>query len=62
MCVGKPKWNDNLRDWDLEDLFGFAQAYVVRPEGLKRPILPYHSNESGGLIFPAGKFFGVYCT
>lgn len=62
MPIGKPKWFGNLCNWELDNLFGFVEAYVVCPEGIKRPLLPYRCNERGVLIFPTGKFFGVYYT
>lgn len=62
MPIGKPKWVGDLRYYDLDNLFGFVEAYIVCPEGIKRPLLPYRCTERGVLLFPTGTFFGVYFT
>ena len=41
MPGGKPKWNGNLKDQELSNLFGFIEAYVVCPRTITRPFLPY---------------------
>lgn len=58
MPGGKPEWKGNLEG--LEDLFGFFEAYVVCPQTIKRPFLPYRRDNKSTLLFPTGEFVGVY--
>jgi len=60
MPGGKPVWHGNLEDQDLSNLFGFIEAYVVCPPTISRPFLPYRDPKTKTLIFPTGKFVGVY--
>lgn len=60
MPSGVPVWVNNLSGGvDLDTLFGFIEAYVVCPSSIERPFLPF-KEKSGTLIFPTGKFIGVY--
>jgi hypothetical protein len=63
MPGGKPVWHNDLRKknskLEFEDMFGFIKALVICPNDIDKPFLPYRSNE-GTLIFPTGKFIGVY--
>jgi len=59
MPIGMPIWSPDLHSSNIEDLFGFIEAYVICPEHIKNPVLPYR-NENGILIFPTGQFMGVY--
>jgi hypothetical protein len=59
MPIGKPIWSPDLHSSNIEDLFGFIEAYVICPEHIKKPVLPYR-DENGTLIFPTGQFMGVY--
>lgn len=58
MPAGKPVWKKDLEKEDLDNLFGFIEAYVECPENIKRPFLPF--KERNTLLFPVGKFIGVY--
>ena len=49
----------NLAEKDLDELFGFIEAFVICPNDMHKPFLPY-KNRDGILIFPIGKFVGVY--
>ena len=60
MPIGKAKWNGDLHGKKMEDLFGFIEAYVVCPERIKKPVLPYRHPKSGVLLFLTGNFIGVY--
>lgn len=41
MPIGKPKWDNKLHMKELNNLFGFIDAYVVCPEDIKdNPFLP----------------------
>ena len=60
MPCGKPHWVRNLNTTDLDLLFGFVEAFVICPNNLDRPFLPYKKDDL--LIFPKGKFIGVYFT
>ncbi|CAK9187075.1 unnamed protein product [Ilex paraguariensis] len=51
-------WKRDLRDQDLDSLYGFIEAYVVCPPTMKKPFLPYKEHER--LLFPTGRFIGVY--
>ncbi|KAM3204574.1 hypothetical protein P3L10_027983 [Capsicum annuum] len=59
MPGGEPVWQDNYEDMDLDNLFGFLEAYIVTPPDMKRPFLPYRTLKNT-LIFPTGEFVGVY--
>ncbi|XP_059645954.1 DNA polymerase-like [Cornus florida] len=59
MPGGKPVWHGNLEGRELSTLYGFIEAYVVCPPTIKRPFLPYR-DENETLLFPTGKFVGVY--
>ena len=59
MPGGKPVWHGNLKDMDLSYMTGFIEAYVVCPNTLKRPFLPY-KDSNDRLLFPTGEFVGVY--
>ncbi|KAK4412249.1 DNA polymerase [Sesamum alatum] len=59
MPSGEPVWKNNLESVELDSLFGFIEAYVVCPKTISRPFLPY-KDKMGTLIFPTGKFIGVF--
>lgn len=59
MPSGPPVWQNKLAGLDLENLYGFIEAYVVCPKCIERPFLPY-KDAYGTIIFPTGKFTGVY--
>ncbi|XP_055814596.1 DNA polymerase-like [Solanum dulcamara] len=61
MPTGRPVWHGDLRERDIDSLFGFIRAYVICPrtKNFKRPFLPYRM-EDRTLVFPTGKFVGVY--
>jgi hypothetical protein len=46
----------------LKELFGFAEAIIEVPEGIKIPVLPLKANINGSekLIFPTGTFRSVF--
>lgn len=44
----------------MENLFGFFQAFITCPEDIQRPFLPFKRSGDGTLVFPTGKFVGVY--
>ncbi|GKV53287.1 hypothetical protein SLEP1_g59819 [Rubroshorea leprosula] len=60
MPGGKPIWDGNLLGQDLDNLFGFIEAYVECPPNIKRPFLPYRDSKRKILRFPTGQFVGVY--
>ena len=60
MPLGKPTWHGNLQGEDLDNLFGFIEAYVECPITISRPFLPYRCSRTNILLFPSGKFVGVY--
>lgn len=60
MPGGNPVWHGNLEGQDLDNLYGFIEAYVVCPPNIKRPFLPYRDDKNKTLLFPTGKFVGVY--
>lgn len=60
MPAGKPYWNGDLRNKDLDTLYGFIEAYVKCPDSINRPFLPYREKVTGSLLFPTGYFIGVY--
>ena len=59
MPCGIPVWKNNLESVELDSLFGFIEAFVVCPTNISRPFLPY-KDKTGTLVFPTGKFVGVY--
>jgi len=59
MPGGKPVWHGDLKHMDLSYMTGFIEAYVVCPNTLKRPFLPY-KDSNNTLLFPTGEFVGVY--
>jgi hypothetical protein len=59
MPCGIPVWKNNLESVELDSLFGFLEAFVVCPTNISRPFLPY-KDKTGTLVFPTGKFVGVY--
>lgn len=62
MPGGEPVWHSNLVGKELDDsLFGFIEAYIECPATINKPFLPY-KDKNGTLIFPTGKFVGVYYT
>ncbi|KAL4341478.1 hypothetical protein GQ457_08G030630 [Hibiscus cannabinus] len=60
MPAGKPVWHSNLQGRDINNLFGFIEAYVECPTTINKPFLPYRDKKNNTLIFPTGKFVGVY--
>lgn len=48
-----PVWHGNLEGHDLDNLFGFIEAYVVCPPEISRPFLPYRDDKTQTL--PCGK-------
>lgn len=60
--MGQPVWKSDLQDQDLDNLYGFIEAYIECPRNIKRPLLPYRDEEHQTLIFPTGEFVGVYYT
>lgn len=60
MPGGEPVWQDNLEGQDLDNLYGFIEAYIECPPNIKRPFLPYRDAKSKTLIFPTGQYVGVY--
>lgn len=58
MPGGQPVWYSDFEGQDLNDLFGFIEAYVECPSTIDRPFLPYKENEV--LRFPTGKWVGIY--
>jgi len=61
MPIGKPTWHGNLSNQSLDEIYGFVEAYVVCPLGMRSPYLPYREKD-GSLTHPVGEFFGVYYT
>jgi len=51
----------NLKDYDLNSLFGFIEGYVVYPNTIKRPFLPYQ-DKNKTLICPTGEFLYFLST
>lgn len=60
MPGGKPVWHGHLEGQDLNNLFGFIEAYVECPPHITRPFLPYKDKKKGTLLFATGEFVGVY--
>lgn len=67
MPVGLPEWTGNIDEYlsekkkKFDDLFGFIEAYIISPENMDKPFLPYKKRD-GTLLFPTGRFRGVYFT
>ncbi|KAF6139227.1 hypothetical protein GIB67_040374 [Kingdonia uniflora] len=61
MPCGKPVWNGNMQDVDLFVIYGFIQAYINIPKNIDKPFLPIR-DKNGTLLFPNGKFAGVYLS
>ncbi|KAF6149506.1 hypothetical protein GIB67_003654 [Kingdonia uniflora] len=61
MPCGKPVWNGNMRGVDLSIIYGFIQAYIITPKNIDKPFLPIR-DKNGTLLFPKGKFVGVYLS
>jgi DNA polymerase elongation subunit (family B) len=59
MPIGKPTWVGNLSNHNLEDIYGFVEAFVHCPKSMNKPLLPYRQ-EDGSLVFPTGRFYGVF--
>lgn len=59
MPGGVPVWYNNLEGQELDNLFGFIEAYIICPSHITRPFLPYRDNHNT-LRFPTGKFIGVF--
>nr|AFD29780.1 DNA polymerase [Silene vulgaris] len=55
-----PVWCSDLSQHKLEDLYGFIEAHIECPKDIKRPFLPYKDPETDTLIFPTGRWVGVY--
>jgi len=49
-----------LQGRKLEESYGFLESYIECPSSMNKPFLPYRSEKSGLLIFPTGRFIGVY--
>nr|QXT50775.1 hypothetical protein [Stipa capillata] len=58
MPGGQPVWHGNLRDKNLDDMFGFIEALIHAPKDMKRPFLP--KKDKNILHFKTGWFVGVY--
>lgn len=60
MPTGKPVWRGDLREREIDSLFGVIWAYIVclRTKKAKRPFLPYQTGDKT-LFFPIGMFVGV---
>ncbi|KAF3433473.1 hypothetical protein FNV43_RR24575 [Rhamnella rubrinervis] len=57
MPGGKLVWLGNLEGQDLDNLFGFIEAYIVCPRNTTRPSLPYRDDKNQTLHFPTGYLF-----
>ncbi|KAK9741127.1 hypothetical protein RND81_03G083600 [Saponaria officinalis] len=60
MPGGVPVWYSDLENRNLDEMFGFIEAYIECPKSIKKPFLPYRERKNGTLIFPTGTFIGVY--
>ncbi|XP_022849082.1 uncharacterized protein LOC111371371 [Olea europaea var. sylvestris] len=60
MPRGETVWHGKLEGQDLDNLFGFIEAYVVCPRTISPPFLPYRDEKNQTLLFPIGKFVDVY--
>jgi len=61
MPAGHPIWHRDLKDKDLNSLFGFIDARIICPKSIDKPFLP-HRTYTGGLYFPTGEWADVYFT
>lgn len=59
MAGGIQKWEGQLQDRALEELFGFVEAIIECPKTIHKPFLPFRT-EDNLLIFPTGEWAGVY--
>lgn len=51
----------NMKDaWDCKGKCGFMECKVETPKDMYIPLLPYRHPESNKLLFPLGKWTGVY--
>lgn len=50
---GKPVWHRDLTKMRLTDMFGFIEAFLLCPTGMKRLFLPYRRGDAT-IIFPTG--------
>jgi len=58
MPGGPAVWHRDLEGADLDQLFGFIDAYVVCPKDMHKPFLPYRQKDET-LLFPKGDFVGT---
>ncbi|NP_862323.1 hypothetical protein BrnaMpl_p1 (mitochondrion) [Brassica napus] len=58
MPGGQPTWHSDFNGKDLNELFGFIEAYVECPTHIHKPFLPYKEHDI--LRFPTGIWVGVY--
>lgn len=49
----------DMRNYKLDDFFGFALAKIECTDKVRLPVLPYKSKE-GKVIYPRGVWYGVY--
>uniref|UniRef100_A0A803NCT6 DNA-directed DNA polymerase n=1 Tax=Chenopodium quinoa TaxID=63459 RepID=A0A803NCT6_CHEQI len=59
MPGGKPVWDGNLVDKDIDSLFGFIEAFVSCPSSVKKTFSP-RSGKRWYTSLPTGDFVGVY--
>lgn len=59
MPGGTPRWVNNMILKDLDELFGFIEAYVECPASIDKPFLP-RRDEDNILTFKGGEWTGVY--
>lgn len=57
MPGGNPVWHGHLEGQDLNNLFGFIEAYVECPPHITRPFLPYKDKKKGTLLFATGVYY-----
>ncbi|KAF6142668.1 hypothetical protein GIB67_015154 [Kingdonia uniflora] len=50
-----------MRGIDLSEIFGIVQAYIITPKNIDKPFFP-RRDKNGTLLFPKGKFVGVYLS
>jgi hypothetical protein len=56
------KHHRNMCDIKLEDLFGFFKVEVETPNDILKPMLPFKDPDDNKIIFPTGKWIGIYFT